>query len=207
MKAKKGLLVREGAALDTPEVTTLDNGLRITCVEEKTVDGKVRLRLTQPVCGWASKKLLDFECGLGKRPTGATPWLRKVAAPEKATKRLVLFNWTGNRGGYGSSHNFKEWPKGLAGFEVWEVAMTGRGARMKEALRTDPGGLFDDLAGALSEALAGGPPCVFLGGNPRSALFSSSPMVMCCNLQLLMLTSHKPHLQQLQCTAAVESRE
>ena len=163
VKAKKGLLVREGAGLDTPEVTTLDNGLRITCVEEKTVDGKVRLRLTQPVCGWASKKLLDFECGLGKRPTGATPWLRKVAAPEKATKRLVLFNWTGNRGGYGSSHNFKEWPKGLAGFEVWEVAMTGRGARMKEALRTDPGGLFDDLAGALAEALAGGPPCVFLG--------------------------------------------
>ena len=134
MKAKKGLLVREGAGLDTPEVTTLDNGLRITCVEEKTVDGKVRLRLTQPVCGWASKKLLDFECGLGKRPTGATPWLRKVAAPEKATKRLVLFNWTGNRGGYGSSHNFKEWPKGLAGFEVDDPRAEGLPGRVELGL-------------------------------------------------------------------------
>ena len=89
VKAKKGLLVREGAALDTPEVTTLDNGLRITCEEEATVDGKVRLRLTSPVRGWASKKLMDFECKLGARPTGATPWLRKLAAPEKAEKRIV----------------------------------------------------------------------------------------------------------------------
>ena len=163
VKAKKGLLVREGAALDTPEVTTLDNGLRITCEEEATVDGKVRLRLTSPVRGWASKKLMDFECKLGARPTGATPWLRKLAAPDGAEKRIVFFNWTGNRGGYGSSHNFKDWPKGLAGFECYEVQMTGRGARMKEKLRKEPAPLFDDVAAALDDALAGGPPCVFLG--------------------------------------------
>lgn len=164
VKAKKGLLVREGASLDTPEVETLDNGLSITCVEQKTVDGKVRLRLSAPIAGWASKKLMEFECGLGKRPTGETPWLRKLAAPEGAKKRLICFNWTGNRGGYGSSHSFKDWPKGLGGaFEVWEVQMAGRGARMKEPLAVDPAKLFKELAKALNKALRGGPPCVFLG--------------------------------------------
>ena len=48
VKAKKGLLVREGAALGTPEVTTLDNGLRITCEEEATVEAGKRLRSRWP---------------------------------------------------------------------------------------------------------------------------------------------------------------
>ena len=164
VKAKKGLLVREGAALDTPEITTLDNGSSITCVEEKKVGDKVRLRLSAPVEGWASKKLTEFECAIGARPTGETKWLRKIAAPDGATKRVIFFSWTGNRGGYGSSHSFKEWPKGLgADFACYEVQLAGRGARMKDALEKDPKKLFRDLAKDLDKALFGGPPTIFLG--------------------------------------------
>ena len=93
VKAKKGLLVREGAALDTPEVTTLDNGLRITCEEEATVDGKVRLRLTSPVRGWASKKLRDVECKLGARLGERVT--QRVQLLHRATARRRRRAWRG----------------------------------------------------------------------------------------------------------------
>lgn len=60
VKAKKGALVRVGAALDTAEVDTLAAGTRVTIAEETTVGGRARARLTAPVAGWASSKLLEL---------------------------------------------------------------------------------------------------------------------------------------------------
>mmetsp|Transcript_8651 Transcript_8651/g.15556 ORF Transcript_8651/g.15556 Transcript_8651/m.15556 type:complete len:405 (+) Transcript_8651:53-1267(+) len=67
-----------------------------------------------------------------------SPWLSPVGSKREAAKlRLVLFTWTGNRGGAGSSHNFLQWPKILQEmcpdtFEVCGVNYPGRGSRMKE---------------------------------------------------------------------------
>ena len=121
VKAKKGLLVREGCALDTAEAGDIPFGTEVAVAEEQDLDGKARVRLTSPVAGWGSKRLLTFVCKPGKKPTGATTWLRKLAKPDKPKKRLVFFGWTGNRGGYGSSHNHKAWPAGLGdSWECWE---------------------------------------------------------------------------------------
>lgn len=165
VKAKQGLLIRAEISLASKEVTTIETGATVLCAEEeKTHEGKMRVRLTAPVEGWASSKLLTRVSMLGARATSATPWLRKLIAPPTAKKRLVHFNWTGNRGGYGSSHNLKYWPAALgAEWEIWEVQMPGRGARMKEPLIESPEQLFDIVAAALDAALVGGKPWVALG--------------------------------------------
>ena len=54
--------------------------------------------------------------------TGATPWLRCLMKKPDATYRVVFFNWTGNRGGYGSAHSLTRgvcnWSQSLEAFEV-----------------------------------------------------------------------------------------
>ena len=46
----------------------------------------------------------------GTKPTGDTPWLSCLEKKPDATKRLVVFSWTGNRGGQGSAHNLRRAP-------------------------------------------------------------------------------------------------
>ena len=41
----------------------------------------------------------------GNKPTGTTPWLACLEKKPNATRRIVCFSWTGNRGGQGSAHN------------------------------------------------------------------------------------------------------
>lgn len=98
----------------------------------------------------------------------AAPWLSSVGkAPATARVRLVAFNWTGNRGGAGSAHNFMKWPAWLAEgcapgtWEVCQVNYPGRGARMKEPNVLDA----QAMAASVSEALgkAGKMPTVFFG--------------------------------------------
>lgn len=99
----------------------------------------------------------------------AAPWLGSVGkAPGKGRVRLVIFNWTGNRGGAGSMHQFIKWPKMLteAGsppdtWEVVQVNYTGRGARNKEPLMSD----YDAVTTAVADALtkAGTVPTVLFG--------------------------------------------
>lgn len=97
------------------------------------------------------------------------PWLGSVGkAPPKARVRLVIFNWTGNRGGAGSAHQFIKWPKMMKEYgcpeDTWEVVQvnyTGRGARMKEALMGDSAAVATAVADALEKA--GTIPTVFFG--------------------------------------------
>eukprot|EP00435_Cladocopium_sp_Y103_P014701 s1291_g3.t1 len=62
----------------------------------------------------------------GTTPTGTTPWLKRLSkANPEATGRLVIFSWTGNRGGQGSAHNFQRapgrWSEMLKDWEQFEV--------------------------------------------------------------------------------------
>lgn len=41
----------------------------------------------------------------GDKPTGTTPWLACLEKKPSATRRIICFSWTGNRGGQGSAHN------------------------------------------------------------------------------------------------------
>mmetsp|Transcript_4477 Transcript_4477/g.14353 ORF Transcript_4477/g.14353 Transcript_4477/m.14353 type:complete len:393 (-) Transcript_4477:178-1356(-) len=92
----------------------------------------------------------------------AAPWMSSVGkAPPKARMRLVIFSWTGNRGGAGSAHNFTKWPKMLneisppETWQVCEVRYPGRSTRMKEPNATDA----KDIASAAAEAIKkAGPP-------------------------------------------------
>jgi hypothetical protein len=90
----------------------------------------------------------------GSKPTGTTPWLACVEKKPDAPKRLVVFSWTGNRGGQGSAHNIRRapcnWSKEVGEmFEVYEVVLPGRGTRMKDPLRTDPAAIVTEMADAL----------------------------------------------------------
>ena len=103
----------------------------------------------------------------GDAPTGATPWLACVEKKLVAKYRVVVFSWTGNRGGRGSAHNIRRvpvnWSKAVPDAEFYEVCYTGRSMRQKESLYTDASKLADDMAQDLSGALAGGKPFAFVG--------------------------------------------
>eukprot|EP00913_Durusdinium_trenchii_P009993 g9379.t1 len=92
----------------------------------------------------------------GTVPTGATPWLKKpLKANPDAKGRLVLFSWTGNRGGQGSAHNFQRapgrWGEMLKEWEQLEVLYPGRATRMKDALYEDCNAYTKDIATALQD--------------------------------------------------------
>merc|ERR1712216_995273 len=83
-------------------------------------------------------------------------------------KGLLIFNWTGNRGGAGAMNNFLAWPKLLneqcppETWEVCQVNLPGRGARMKgsENLTSAKDGAAE-VADALAKA--GALPIVLFG--------------------------------------------
>lgn len=90
-------------------------------------------------------------------------WLSCVELKPNAPYRLVVFTWTGNRGGAGCVANLRTKAWALPDFEVWEVVLPGHGIRLGEAARTEPAALIRALAGALFPALAGGKPYCMLG--------------------------------------------
>jgi len=130
------------------------------------------------MCEWTEAQAIEyFESGGTTEPgaagpftwggaeTGATPWLRCLAKKPEATHRVVVFSWTGSRGGQGSAHNLMRpnWSAAMASSEVYEVLLPGRGMRQKEALYTSSTELVGALAGALGPALRGGKPYAFVG--------------------------------------------
>eukprot|EP00933_Yihiella_yeosuensis_P060019 TRINITY_DN6197_c0_g1_i1.p1 TRINITY_DN6197_c0_g1~~TRINITY_DN6197_c0_g1_i1.p1 ORF type:complete len:386 (-),score=80.64 TRINITY_DN6197_c0_g1_i1:103-1260(-) len=105
----------------------------------------------------------------GKADTGKSPWLKTLGkAKADAKARLIIFSWTGNRGGQGSAHNFLKpaspaFNELLQSFELYEVTYPGRGTRMKDNMYQDPSKYTEDIAAALEVALSGGKPFAFLG--------------------------------------------
>jgi len=105
----------------------------------------------------------------GVSPTEKTSWLKMLGkAKPDAKARLIIFSWTGNRGGQGSAHNFAKaaspaWAELLSSFEQFEVNYPGRGMRVKDALYEDSAKYVQDIAAALEIALKGGKPFAFLG--------------------------------------------
>ncbi|CAJ1402458.1 unnamed protein product [Effrenium voratum] len=104
----------------------------------------------------------------GTAATGKTPWLKMLGKANPGAKgRLVIFSWTGNRGGQGSAHNFARapgrWSELLKDLEQYEVAYPGRGTRLKDPLYEDCNAYVKDMTAALQEALKDGKPVVFLG--------------------------------------------
>jgi len=104
----------------------------------------------------------------------AKPWIvpAKPGTSPPARARLVIFDWTGNRGGAGSFHggdvrsNWQRWLSESATsshfWEVCKVELPGRGMRPKEANATSA----EEVAAAVADALGRiGPPAaqVFFG--------------------------------------------
>lgn len=193
---KGGILVREGQALSSKACEErLSTGARVK--ELQLLGERLRYELVDglgPQSGWVSVKisgkellkpaqapveevvLPDFEqledgypsMKKGTAATGTTPWLTRLGkANPEATGRLVIFSWTGNRGGQGSAHNFQRapgrWSELLKDWEQFEVSYPGRGRRMKDPLNSDCDAYVKDIATALEEALKGGLPVMFLG--------------------------------------------
>lgn len=111
----------------------------------------------------------DYPFLRGTAATEKTPWLKPIGkAKPDAKARLIIFSWTGNRGGQGSAHNFMKpaspaWPELLGQFEHFEVNYPGRGTRLKDSLYYDSAQYAKDIAAALQVALGGGKPIIFLG--------------------------------------------
>eukprot|EP00440_Ansanella_granifera_P020893 gb/GFBE01022688.1/.p2 GENE.gb/GFBE01022688.1/~~gb/GFBE01022688.1/.p2 ORF type:complete len:381 (-),score=96.65 gb/GFBE01022688.1/:1-1143(-) len=105
----------------------------------------------------------------GTAATEKTPWLKMLGkAKPDAKARLIIFSWTGNRGGQGSAHNFMKlpspaWAELFGSYEHYEVNYPGRGTRMKDSLYEDSAKYAQDIASALEAALKGGKPMAFLG--------------------------------------------
>lgn len=104
----------------------------------------------------------------GVASTGSTSWLACVEKKPGATRRLVVLSWTGNRGGQGSAHNIRRvplnWSKEVGPeVEVYEVALPGRGTRVKDALYTDTPALVHAMAAEVGGALKGGLPYCLVG--------------------------------------------
>lgn len=65
VKAKRGAIVRKAAALSSEAVGELAPGTSVVAVEEATDEttGTRRARLVEPVRGWVSLRMLDFDVG------------------------------------------------------------------------------------------------------------------------------------------------
>ena len=68
--ARRGLVVRAGVELKSAEVAKLDKGVRCLVDEERDSDGKRRVRLINPIKGWASRKMPARGVGRGSESDG-----------------------------------------------------------------------------------------------------------------------------------------
>ena len=78
--ARRGLVVRAGVELKSAEVAKLDKGVRCLADEERDSDGKRRVRLINPIKGWATRKCLRAAWAEEARATGCVRWVVDVAA-------------------------------------------------------------------------------------------------------------------------------
>jgi 4'-phosphopantetheinyl transferase len=76
--ARRGLVVRAGVELKSAEVAKLDKGVRCLCDEERDSDGKRRVRLINPIRGWASRKCLRAAWAEEAKATGCVRWVVDV---------------------------------------------------------------------------------------------------------------------------------
>lgn len=193
---KGGILVRQGQALKSEQCEErLSTGALIE--ELELVGERLHYKLvtgTGPAEGWVSLKISGkdlvtrkvaaadpaawpelLKAALAAEPSASGNW--KDAGPavkpvgkkvEKAKVRLVCFNWTGNRAGAGSSHNFMKWPKMLgdacpAGtWEVCDVAYPGRGGRVKDPNATSAKEIVDAVIASF-KSCGSDLPTVFFG--------------------------------------------
>lgn len=179
--------MREGQDLKSPQTTErLSHGAIIE--ELNKVGERLQYRLqtgTGPAEGWISLKVSGKEIVVPKveaqsaadwpelrasilkgapLPTNmkeAGAWV-KLEPPTKkvaqARLRLVIFDWTGNRGGAGAMNNFKTWEKVLgesSPADTWEVCKVyypGRSMRMKEPNARTAAEVATGVVDALSKA-------------------------------------------------------
>ncbi|CAE7568638.1 unnamed protein product [Symbiodinium microadriaticum] len=196
--AKSGILVREGQALSSKACDDrLATGASLKELQLVGDRLRYELLTgTGPKSGWVSTKISGKELVVrraaapaeavkmpefevldesylsmkkGASPTGKTPWLKMLGKTNPDAKgRLVIFSWTGNRGGQGSAHNFMKpaspaWTEHLKSFQQYEVNYPGRGTRVKDPLYEDPAKYVTDIVVALQDALKDGLPFVLLG--------------------------------------------
>ena len=76
--ARRGLVVRAGVELKSAEVAKLDKGVRCLADEERESDGKRRVRLINPIRGWASRKCLRAAWAEEAKATGCVRWVVDV---------------------------------------------------------------------------------------------------------------------------------
>lgn len=209
---KGGILVREGQDLKSPQCSErLSTGAVIEEIEKvgERIHYK-RLTGTGPAEGWVSLKISGKDLlapkASGSAPVAtnlkaASPLISPVGkAPGQARVRLVLFSWTGNRGGAGSAHNFTKWPKQLTAesapdtWEVCQVNYAGRGMRIKDANAKSAA----EIAGPVVEALkkAGEIPTVLFGFSFGAILAYETAAIMAANgkppLALVVASAEHP---------------
>ena len=77
--ARRGLVVRAGVELKSAEVAKLDKGVRCLCDEERdSGEGKRRVRLINPIKGWATRKCLRAAWAEEAKATGCVRWVVDV---------------------------------------------------------------------------------------------------------------------------------
>jgi len=172
---KGGIMVRQGQDLKSPALAErLSTG---ALVEQVSLKGdRLQYRLskgTGPEEGWISIKISGKDLAVprpaeagapSKEPVvtkikDAAPWLKPVfKAPPKARLRLVMFTWTGNRGGAGSAHDFRTWDKWVSEdcpehtWEVCKVEYPGRGTRVKDPSAKEAREVAQAVVAALDKA-------------------------------------------------------
>lgn len=128
------------------------------------------------------------------RPTGTTPWLARVGASSTTTSgsasyRLIHFGWSRNLSGEGCDYSTARWPAELGSeWEVYEVVLPGRLQQYRMPPRSSPDELCQELAAALSEALDGGLPYVFLGFAFGAVLAYETALAMDASQPALLCT-------------------
>ena len=87
--ARRGLVVRAGVELKSAEVAKLDKGVRCLVDEERdSGEGKRRVRLINPIKGWASRKCLRAAWAEEAKATGCVRWVVDVAAWTTSAKEF-----------------------------------------------------------------------------------------------------------------------
>lgn len=226
-----GILVREGQGLKSPAAADrLSTGAVIEQI--KLVGDRLHYRLREgpgPATGWVSVKASGKDLVV-PRVSSADPanwpvlrrgiadaaplpsslkeagaWL-KAEPPNKkvasARIRLVIFDWTGNRGGAGAMNKFTAWEKALGQespkdtWEVCKVYYPGRSMRMKEANASSAAEIAIAVVEALHKAgpMAGTVLCGFSFGAilayETAVLLESQGVPL---LGLVVVSAEHPH--------------
>lgn len=90
--AKRGLIVRAGVELQSDQVATIAQGTRCRANDERETQGKKRVRLVDPIEGWASSKCLKPEWVSSAQASGCVRWVVDILnwAPTETEFRFLL---------------------------------------------------------------------------------------------------------------------